>query len=174
MSNASKSQTVIGPDCVIDGQIELDSDLVIQGRINGMVRVAGVLDIAASGEVTGTIVAGTVRLAGKVTATLIAEQGLTLGESAALSGRLFTTRLSITDGAMFDGDINVGPQAMAAAQELLERIEGGEDPMERALDPDVTMDSSVIGRILDQRRAKTLSTASVLDQAVTKSENKAG
>ena len=46
--------------------------------------------------------------------------------------------------------------------------------MERALDPDVTMDSSVIGRILDQRRAKTLSTASVLDQAVTKSENKAG
>ena len=29
VSNASKSQTVIGPDCVIDGQIELDSDLVI-------------------------------------------------------------------------------------------------------------------------------------------------
>lgn len=176
VSDKQNQNTVLSADCVITGEIEMDGDLVIHGQVNGAVRVTGVLEITPTATVSGTMVAGAIQLSGQARANLIAEQGIALADNASVTGRLFTTRLSVAEGAAYEGDINVGPTAMQSAQQFLERGEQG--PPEASTtdspfveDAPVQTDPSVIGRILNQRRSKVLSTASVFEQAAQQAEH---
>jgi len=117
MNDAPKNKTVLGPDCRISGELALDNDAVIMGQFKGTLRVSGQLELTESAEVAGTIIVGTLRLAGNVEADVVAEDGVELLPGAQLIGQLFTSRLNIVEGAVFQGDICVGPKAMQAASE---------------------------------------------------------
>jgi cytoskeletal protein CcmA (bactofilin family) len=112
-----KSKTVLGPDCRISGELSLDNDAVIMGSFSGTLRVSGMLELTESAQVSGTIIVGTLRLAGRAEADVVAEDGVELLPGATLTGQLFTSRLNVVDGAMFQGDVCVGPKAMQAASE---------------------------------------------------------
>ncbi|MCC6683102.1 MAG: polymer-forming cytoskeletal protein [Phycisphaeraceae bacterium] len=117
MSDAPKSKTVLGPDCRISGELSLDNDAIIMGQFKGTLRVSGTLELSESAEVSGTIIVGTLRLAGNVEADVVAEDAVELLPGAQLIGQLFTSRLNIVEGATFQGEICVGPKAMQAASE---------------------------------------------------------
>ena len=120
MSEPHKSKTVLGPDCRISGELALDNDAVIMGHFKGMLRVSGTLELTDSSEVAGTLVVGNLRLAGRVEADVVAEGAVELLGGAHLVGQLFTGRLNIVEGAVFQGDVCVGPHAMQAASEALD------------------------------------------------------
>ncbi|MEM1098140.1 MAG: polymer-forming cytoskeletal protein [Planctomycetota bacterium] len=115
----SVSPTVLGPDCRIHGDLVLEGDVLIRGRFDGTLRVTGTLEIADGATVEGTVLAGAVVLAGQATADLVAEGSVDLTGSAVFRGRVFTGRLSVDDGADFEGGIHIGPRALDAAGELL-------------------------------------------------------
>lgn len=117
MQEQIKSKTVLGPDCRISGELSLDNDAVIMGTFSGTLRVSGMLELTDSSQVSGTIIVGTLRLAGRAEADVVAEDGVELLPGATLIGQLFTSRLNVVDGAMFQGDVCVGPKAMQAASE---------------------------------------------------------
>jgi len=119
MSESSKSKTVLGPDCRISGELALDNDAVIMGQFKGTLRVSGTLELTDSAVVSGTVIAGNLRLAGRVEADVVAEEGVELLPGAELVGQLFTSRLNVIEGAVFQGDVCVGPNAMQAAGEAL-------------------------------------------------------
>lgn len=117
MNETPKSKTVLGPDCRISGELSLDNDAVIMGEFSGTLRVSGMLELTDSSRVSGTIIVGTLRLAGHAEADVVAEDGVELLPGAQLIGQLFTSRLNVVDGATFQGDVCVGPKAMQAASE---------------------------------------------------------
>lgn len=120
MSDNTNDQTVLGPDCRISGEMNLESDAVVLGHFSGTLRVSGMLEIGESGQVTGTIIAGALRLGGRAEADVVAEHGAELLAGCELSGRLYTNRLSVVDGAAFEGEVVVGPKAMAAAEAIMQ------------------------------------------------------
>jgi len=113
------NKTVLGPDCRISGELSLDNDAVIMGQFQGTLRVSGVLELADSAEVSGTVIAGTLRLAGKAKADVIAEDGVELLPGAQLTGQLYTSHLNVVEGATFQGDVCVGPKAIEVAIDAL-------------------------------------------------------
>ena len=119
MSEAPRNKTVLGPDCRISGELTLDNDAVIMGHFSGTLRVTGMLELTDSAEVSGTIIVGTLRLAGKAEADVVAEEAVELMPGAHLAGQLFTSKLNVIEGAVFQGDVCVGPRAIQAANEAL-------------------------------------------------------
>lgn len=120
MSDKSEKQTVLGPECRISGEMSLDGDAVVMGQFHGTLRVGGMLEVAESAFVSGTIITGALRLGGRAEADVVAEHGAELLAGCELTGRLYTNRLSVVDGAAFEGEVVVGPKAMAAAEPLLQ------------------------------------------------------
>lgn len=131
MSDKERQQTLLGPDCRITGEMILDGDGVIMGQFKGTVRTGGMLEVTDSANVSGTIVAGALRLAGHADGDVVAEHGVELAAGSELSGRLYTSRLSVVDGAAFEGEVVVGPKAMSAAGDLLHKAEGESTPRPR-------------------------------------------
>lgn len=124
MEEKANHKTVLGADCRITGELVLDNDAVIMGQFKGTLRVTGMLELTESAQVSGLIMAGAIRLAGHVDADVIAEAGVELMATAQLNGQLFTSRITVVEGAVFNGDVCVGPKAMEAAAELISKAEG--------------------------------------------------
>lgn len=174
MSDGIKNKTVLGPDCRISGELALDNDAVIMGQFKGTLRVSGQLELTESAEVAGTIIVGTLRLAGNVEADVVAEDGVELLPGAQLIGQLFTSRLNIVEGAVFQGDICVGPKAMQAASEafaqgenteaeqtmlssMMSHDDAGEESEQEAHETTVKTNPSSVNAVLQRRRPKVLS-----------------
>ncbi|MEM9109106.1 MAG: polymer-forming cytoskeletal protein [Planctomycetota bacterium] len=168
MGEGTRNKTVLGPDCKISGELTLDNDAVIMGQFTGTLRVTGMLELTESSQINGTIIAGTLRMAGKAEADVVAEAGCELLPGAQLLGQLYTSHLNVIEGAVFQGDVCVGPKAIAAASEALgqeEEIEEDEtyttsmlsQPEEPAEEEqEVTTMPGSVNAVLQRRRAKVL------------------
>ena len=116
--NASANRTVLGPECKINGDLTLDSDVLVVGSFTGTLRVSGVLEVSDSAEITGTIITDVLRSAGTIEADVVAETAVELSPSASLNGRVYTQRLAVAEGANFEGQITIGGHAADAAREI--------------------------------------------------------
>ena len=173
MGEGTRNKTVLGPDCKISGELTLDNDAVIMGQFTGTLRVTGMLELTESSQINGTIIAGTLRMAGKAEADVVAEHGCELMPGAQLLGQLYTSHLNVIEGAVFQGDVCVGPKAIAAASEVLSQgdevyeeeeqqsysssmmMSQHEEPAEEEEQEVTTMPGSV-NAVLQRRRAKVL------------------
>ncbi|MEM6333671.1 MAG: polymer-forming cytoskeletal protein [Planctomycetota bacterium] len=173
------NKTVLGPDCRISGELSLDNDAVIMGHFQGTLRVSGTLELADSAEVSGTVIAGTLRLAGKAKADVIAEDGVELLPGAQLEGQLYTSQLNVVEGATFQGDVCVGPKAIEVAIDALNletpeaapqaapkaampapaapAFETAEEEVEYDDEPQVQTVPGSVNKILQRRRARVIS-----------------
>lgn len=175
MGEGTRNKTVLGPDCKISGELTLDNDAVIMGQFTGTLRVTGMLELTESSQINGTIIAGTLRMAGKAEADVVAEQGCELMPGAQLLGQLYTSHLNVIEGAVFQGDVCVGPKAIAAATEALgqqgeyedEQEEQGftsspmmmtqhQEPAEEEDEQQITTNPGSVNAVLQRRRAKVL------------------
>ncbi len=170
MSDARTSKTVLGPDCRISGELALDNDALIMGQFTGTLRVSGTLELSESSQVSGMIIAGALRLAGRAEADVVAEDAVELLPGAELIGQLYTSRLNVVEGATFQGDVCVGPKAIQAAKEALDQddlqapteapampsMSQGQDDDQDDDAPVKTMPGSV-NQILQRRRPKVIS-----------------
>jgi len=107
----------------MDGHMELDNDAVLMGRFEGTLKVSGVLDLMETARFQGLIITGTLRLAGKVQADVIAGESVELLKGAELRGRVFTPRLSVAEGVVLEADACIGPSAAQQAEKRLAQIE---------------------------------------------------
>lgn len=170
MGEGTRNKTVLGPDCKISGELTLDNDAVIMGQFTGTLRVTGMLELTESSQINGTIIAGTLRMAGKAEADVVAEQGCELMPGAQLLGQLYTSHLNVIEGAVFQGDVCVGPKAIAAAAEALGQEEDveeeqqysssmmmsqHEEPAEEE-EQEITTNPGSVNAVLQRRRAKVL------------------
>lgn len=101
------ADSIIGPGIVIDGTLQAEGGVRIEGRVHGRVHVSGLLDLAAGGVVTSDVSGGKVMVAGTVDGNVTGAERVDLLAGARLSGNVRAPRLTIADGATFRGKVEM-------------------------------------------------------------------
>ncbi len=108
--------SVLGPTLRFKGELSAQEDLVVQGSVEGSITHTQSLTIGADGSMKGDIRARVIIIDGKVDGDLYATESVNIRATAKVKGNLFAPRVAISDGAFFQGRIDMQPSG-AAVQE---------------------------------------------------------
>ena len=102
------NKITLGPGDSLDGKLNYNGHVTVQGQAQGEFRVTGNFDVGNGATVKALIEGSNVTIKGDVEGVLTARDKLTLGKSAKLSGDVTVKRLQIEDGASFNGHVRMG------------------------------------------------------------------
>jgi len=105
-------QTTLGPDAVFKGELTFDKGLRLHGRLEGKINTAGRLHVAKEAKMSADVDAGAIIVEGDVKGNLTAADRIEMKQSARYEGDLRTTKLVVDEGAVFSGNVTVGPEAV--------------------------------------------------------------
>ncbi len=102
----SHSASRINSGLKITGEVFGESDLVIDGEVNGKVRLSsGRVTVGSSGRVQAEIEAREIVVEGTVQGNLKATESVRLGPAGRVTGSVLTPRIAIDDGARLRGKV---------------------------------------------------------------------
>tara|TARA_B100001057_G_scaffold425811_1_gene449503 strand:- start:2957 stop:3412 length:456 start_codon:yes stop_codon:yes gene_type:complete len=109
-SGASSNTTVIGENCVIDGDITFEKTIEVHGKIVGTVKIAenctsASLVIKKSGLVEGDVYGSDVVIEGEVVGNVSGKKKITIENSAFVSGNVYYDILDMHGGATVNGNL---------------------------------------------------------------------
>lgn len=110
------SKNLLSADVEIKGSIKFQSELTIDGKVEGEISSAGILTVGENAEIKGEIKTKSVTVLGKVHGNITVEERCELKSHAVLYGDLKSTRLVIEEGATFVGKSEVTPNKVAMRQ----------------------------------------------------------
>lgn len=114
----SSASSRINSGLKITGEVYGDSDLVIDGEVQGKVRLSsGRVTVGASGRVQAEIEAREIVVEGTVQGNLKAADSVRLGPAGRVTGSVLTPRIAIDDGARLRGKVETtpGPQSRGSS-----------------------------------------------------------
>ncbi len=114
--------TILGPDADLEGSLTVKQSMRIDGKVKGELSSSETVTIGSGGSVEGNIVAKDVILGGSVIGKLSASGKTVLEHSSRLNGDLKTTRLVVEEGAVFNGNSDMGDAGAATAQHVPRKI----------------------------------------------------
>jgi cytoskeletal protein CcmA (bactofilin family) len=103
--DATKETTYLGKNLKITGNVSGEGNLIILGSFEGEFNVRGQVKVAQGAEIKGNIKATAVSINGNVEGNVSADKKILLDTTATMKGRLVTPKISIQDGAVFDGEL---------------------------------------------------------------------
>ena len=111
-SNAKKDNTAyFGKNLKISGNVSGVGDLIILGDFEGEFDLKGQLKIANGANIKGTVKANHISVNGNVEGTLTASEKIHLENTARIKGHIRTPKISVLEGAVFDGEIEMSRQS---------------------------------------------------------------
>jgi cytoskeletal protein CcmA (bactofilin family) len=113
--------SVLGPTLRFRGELSAQEDLIIQGSVEGSITHTQSLTVGTDGSMKGDIRARVIVIDGKVEGDLYATESVSIRATAKVKGNLFAPRVGITEGAFFQGQIEMQPSG-AAVQEHSARL----------------------------------------------------
>lgn len=116
----SPGGSVFGSSLRLKGELHADEDFVLQGRIEGSIHHTQTLTVGTDGVVKGNSRARCIIVDGTVEGDLYALESITIRPTAKVQGNLLAPRVSIADGATFNGKVDMA-SATRAAQSIVER-----------------------------------------------------
>jgi len=105
--------SVLGPTLHFKGELRAEEDFVLQGRVEGSIHHTQNLTIGSEGFVKGDSRAQTILVEGTVEGDLYALESITVRPTARIQGNLLAPRVSIADGASFNGKVDMASAARA-------------------------------------------------------------
>jgi cytoskeletal protein CcmA (bactofilin family) len=106
----ARNSAMIGPSIVIKGEVSGEEDLLIHGRVEGKINLNGnQVSIGESGEVYADIQAKVIQINGKVTGDITGNEKVIISKSGNVHGNIVAPRVTLEDGAMFKGSIDMDP-----------------------------------------------------------------
>jgi cytoskeletal protein CcmA (bactofilin family) len=103
----SEGATVIGRSMKISGELTGSGDLLVDGEVEGTIRLASArLTVRSEGRVRATVLAQDVIVLGHVEGEIRATGRVELRDGAVVLGDVFSTRLAIEDGAILRGSVD--------------------------------------------------------------------
>lgn len=107
-SNAARRRmTHIAPGSRIRGEVTGPTEVLIEGEVEGEVRVDSVVVVGAEGVVHGPVMAQTVRVSGKVVGNIQASERVEIAPAGSLEGDIAAPRVVIAEGAFFKGRVEM-------------------------------------------------------------------
>jgi len=123
MNEVVKSTTagvaLLGSSITIKGEVRGSEDLRVEGEIEGRIElISHNLTIGSQGRVQAQVHANNVVVEGTVNGDILAQEKITIQQTAVVSGDLRAPRIVIADGAQFRGSIDMSKpdQARPAAK----------------------------------------------------------
>ncbi|MBI9034130.1 MAG: polymer-forming cytoskeletal protein [Bacteroidales bacterium] len=101
ITNDSISANLIQNGTRLKGDLDANSNIRVDGYINGNVKIDGKLIVGDTGEIEGQIECKEAEVFGKIKGNLKVEGLLSLKASAHIEGDVITGRLAIESGAVF-------------------------------------------------------------------------
>ena len=101
-------KTVLGPTVEIEGEIEGEEDLVIQGRVQGKIDLRKDLTVDGTGKVEASVSTKNLAVSGMLTGNASASERVEVRREGKMVGDIKAPRVVIADGAKFKGNIEMG------------------------------------------------------------------
>jgi cytoskeletal protein CcmA (bactofilin family) len=135
--------SVLGPTLRFKGELSAQEDLIIQGSVEGSITHTQSLTVGTDGSMKGDIRARVIIIDGKVEGDLYATESVSIRATAKVKGNVFAPRIGITEGAFFQGQVEMQPSG-AAVQEHSARLR------QAALSSTPGASTSIEGHAVDQ------------------------
>ena len=97
------AETVIGAGVVVHGDLEGESDVMIDGQLDGNVTTTGDITIGVNAHVKATINGANVTVAGQLTGNIHATGEASIRETGQVNGDITAGGLAISSGGIFVG-----------------------------------------------------------------------
>jgi cytoskeletal protein CcmA (bactofilin family) len=104
----SPSVNIIGAGTFIEGDINSNGDMRIDGSLTGTINVKGKLVVGPTGSVEGEIICQNADISGTVKGKIGVAELLSLKSSSKLNGDIITNKIAIEPGAVFSGSCSMG------------------------------------------------------------------
>jgi cytoskeletal protein CcmA (bactofilin family) len=118
---AATRTSVLGPTLRFKGELSAQEDLIVQGSVEGSITHTQSLTVGTDGTMKGDIRARVIVVDGKVEGDLYATESVNVRATAKVKGNIFAPRVGISEGAFFQGQIEMQPSG-AAVQEHSARL----------------------------------------------------
>lgn len=119
-SSPSSSQrrrlTHVAPGTRLKGEVTGSTELLIDGEVEGEIRLDAAVTVGAEGSVVGPVTAPTIRIAGRVVGNLTAADRVEVAPTGSLEGDVSAPRIVISEGAFFKGSVEMKGQQPSAAR----------------------------------------------------------
>lgn len=130
-AGAPMEQATIGRSLFIKGEISGAESLYIDGRVQGTINIPdNRVTIGRNGNVTADVNAREVVIMGKVQGNVICSDRLDIRSDGAVTGDVVTQRISVEDGAILKGSVQV--QASAEQKKQPKAVEAPKPHVEEA------------------------------------------
>ena len=104
----ASAKTIIGKQITIEGGLQGEEDLIIEGRLKGSIDLGKFhLTIGPNGRVESEIRAGNVTISGKLKGNITALDRVKITKDADFIGEIHSKRVSVEDGAYIKAVIDV-------------------------------------------------------------------
>ena len=107
-----ESRNLIGKGTQINGNIISEGAIRIEGILEGMLDSKSKVIIGATGVVKGNISCENLEVAGKVKGKMNVNNLLHMKASAKIHGEIFTNKIEIESGAVFNGNCQMGSKVI--------------------------------------------------------------
>lgn len=104
----SNSSNVIGKGTSLEGNIETFGNIRIEGKVTGNIKSKSKIALGHSSFVEGNIIAQNADIEGEVKGRIEVSEMLVLKATAKIQGDIFTAKLVVEPGAVFDGTCKMG------------------------------------------------------------------
>jgi cytoskeletal protein CcmA (bactofilin family) len=105
-----------GKNLMIKGRISGNGNVIILGGLDGEFDLRGRVKVAQSAKIKGEVKADVISVNGSVQGSLNAKERIHLDQTARIEGQINTPRLSISEGASFDGEIRMRDRSSKPSQ----------------------------------------------------------
>lgn len=103
-----QSMNLVGKETVIEGEIKTKGDLRIDGKIIGEINSNGKVIVGVSGSVKGALNCRNAEILGTIEGNVSIEELINLRSTSVIEGDIFTNKLAIENGAIFNGRCSMG------------------------------------------------------------------
>ena len=101
-SSFSSSVNSIGQGTFVEGTINADSDIRIDGEIKGNLNCKGKLILGERGKIVGEIACLNALIEGEIRGKIVVKELLQVRDSAIVDGEISTDKLDVDSGAVFN------------------------------------------------------------------------
>jgi cytoskeletal protein CcmA (bactofilin family) len=100
----SPTLCVLGANTTIKGEILGDEDVVIEGTVEGQIRIGRELRVGQGGKVRATVSAASVVVSGELQGDCEAQTRVEIQATGRLIGNIRAPKIVIAEGAVFRGN----------------------------------------------------------------------
>ena len=125
---------MIGPNIKIKGTITGEEDLLIQGKVEGTIELGQhEVSVGQTAEVKADIHAKAVKIDGVVAGDISGSEKVVISKSGNVRGNIIAPRVTLEDGAIFKGSIDMDPGETASGTVSIASEKKSEKPAEPSI-----------------------------------------